>query len=65
MRDSESRIKTQAVAIYLFWLRTGLSQELIATHIDSISQLDVSRYCGIFSFNMCVILKSILQKQTR
>ncbi len=45
MRDSESRTKTLALAIYLFWLRTGLSQELIATHFDSISQLDVSRYC--------------------
>ena len=45
MRDSDKRSKLQALAVYLFWLKTGLSQEMIATHFDTITQIDVSRFC--------------------
>jgi hypothetical protein len=44
MRSSEIRSKPQALAVYLFWLRTGLNQIAIADHFG-IDQQDVSRYC--------------------
>jgi hypothetical protein len=45
MRSSEIRSKPQALAIYLFWLRTGLNQTAIADHFGFIEQQDFSRYC--------------------
>lgn len=45
MRNTEKRTKFQALAVYLFWLKTGLSQEIIATHFDINSQFEVSKYC--------------------
>lgn len=43
MRDSFNRTKTQALAIYLFWLKTGLDQTSIAAYFNIGEQLDVSR----------------------
>jgi hypothetical protein len=43
-KESIKRTKQQALFIYLFWLRHGLSMETIATLFD-ISFQDVSRYC--------------------
>ena len=37
-------IRTQALAVYLFWLKTGLSQDIIATHFDKIDRNDVKKF---------------------
>ena len=43
MRNSPSRTVIQALAIYLFWLKTGLDQNMVATHFDIDSQFEISR----------------------
>jgi predicted transcriptional regulator len=43
MRSSNQRTIFQALAVYLFWLKTGLDQMTI-TAIFGLSQQDVSRY---------------------
>jgi hypothetical protein len=45
LKNSTHRSKSQALAIYLYWLKTGLNQENIAS-IFGIDQRDVSRYCS-------------------
>jgi hypothetical protein len=45
MRSSNERSVCQALAVYLFWLKTGLDQKTISAHFDVIEQQDVSRYC--------------------
>lgn len=44
MRDTEQRSISQALAIYLFWLRTGLDQFNIAAIFNIRSQQVVSNY---------------------
>lgn len=41
--NSPIRSKTQALVIYLFWLKTGLDQRMVATHFELDSQFDISR----------------------
>ncbi|CAF0780028.1 unnamed protein product [Brachionus calyciflorus] len=45
MKDSNIRTKSQALAIYLFWLKTGLNQEAIKAHFRIENRTDISRYC--------------------
>jgi predicted transcriptional regulator len=47
MRNSDSRTKSQALAVYLFWLKTGAGQETIAAYFDSneLTQQKISHYC--------------------
>ena len=45
MKDSSIRTKSQALAIYLFWLKTGLNQEAIKAHFRIENRTDISRYC--------------------
>ncbi|CAF1079292.1 unnamed protein product, partial [Brachionus calyciflorus] len=44
MRNSNLRTKSQALIVYLFWLKTGLDQTTIGAHFD-LCQLEVSRIC--------------------
>ena len=44
MNDSEQRTKTQALAVYLYWLRTGQSQVHVA-RIFEIHRYQVRKYC--------------------
>lgn len=44
MRDTDQRTKHQALAIYMYWLKTGLDQMTIATLFGINSQQDISRY---------------------
>lgn len=44
MNDSSKRTKLQALAIYLFWLKTGLQQRAIASHFEIDSHFDIFRY---------------------
>ena len=44
MKDSSLRTKSQALAIYLFWLKTGLNQEAIRANFNINNRVDVSRY---------------------
>jgi hypothetical protein len=44
LKNSILRSKSQALAVYLYWLKTGLNQQNIAS-IFSLTQQDVSRYC--------------------
>lgn len=44
MRDTEKRTKHQALAVFMFWLKSGLDQTTIATLFELESQQDVSRY---------------------
>ncbi|CAF1094076.1 unnamed protein product [Brachionus calyciflorus] len=47
MKDSANRTKSQALAIYLFGLKTGMSQNIIAAYFDTdLSQQNVSNYCN-------------------
>jgi len=45
IKNSPQRTKFQALAVYLFWLKTGLSQEIVATHFDKIDRNEVKNYC--------------------
>lgn len=46
MHTSDSRTKSQALAIYLFWLKTGATQDIIASYFgQDLTQQDISRYC--------------------
>ena len=45
MKDSQIRTKSQALAIYLFWLKTGMSQNAIKAHFRLNDRIEVSRYC--------------------
>ena len=44
MRDTAERSKSQALAIYLFWMKTGCSQDIIATYFGLEGRRTVSRY---------------------
>ena len=44
MKDTKQRTKQQALFIYLFWLRNGLSMEKIG-YLFNLTFQDVSRYC--------------------
>jgi hypothetical protein len=44
MYDTDLRTRLQALAIYLFWLKTGLSQRQIASHFEVDSHFDIFRY---------------------
>ena len=46
MRDSKSRTKSQALAVYLFWLKTGLGQATIAAFFDNedLNQQNISHF---------------------
>ena len=41
--DTDKRSKSQALAIYLFWLKTGLPHRLIACHFEVVDHFDVNR----------------------
>ena len=45
LNDSSVRTKSQALSIYLFWLKTGLNQESIKAYFKLNNRVDVSRYC--------------------
>jgi hypothetical protein len=44
MRDSENRTKLQALAIYLFWPRTGLQQHMIAIFFNLENRFVIQKY---------------------
>ena len=46
MREREQRTRSQALAVFLFWLKTGIEQEVIASYFGIIDQQQVSRYCS-------------------
>ncbi|RMZ94921.1 hypothetical protein BpHYR1_041239, partial [Brachionus plicatilis] len=45
MKDSQVRTKSEALAIYLFCLKTGMTQRVIKAHFRLNERVDVSRYC--------------------
>ena len=45
LKSSPKRTKEQAMAVYLFWLKTGMSQELIACHFNLTNRFQVQKYC--------------------
>ena len=45
MRNTNERSLSQALAIYLYWLKTGLDQDSIANHFGTITRRQVSAYC--------------------
>ena len=46
MNMSSSRTISQSLAIYLFWLKTGCTQEIIAAYFgNDLIQQDISNYC--------------------
>ncbi|CAF1125504.1 unnamed protein product, partial [Brachionus calyciflorus] len=45
VKASQIRTKSQALAIYLFWLKTGMSQNAIKAHFRLNDRIEVSRYC--------------------
>ena len=45
MKNSEERTRSQALEVFLFWLKTVNRQEMIATHFSIISQQEESSYC--------------------
>ena len=44
LRNTSSRSKSQVLAIFLFWLKTGLDQYSVADYFDIDSHFEVSRY---------------------
>ena len=45
MRNSKERKVSQALAIYLYWLKTGLDQQSIACHFGTVTRRQVGHYC--------------------
>ena len=46
MNNTVFPTKSQALAVYLFWLKTSCTQDIIATYIGAnLSQRDISHYC--------------------
>ena len=45
MRDSINRTKSQALAVYLFWLKTGLDQQTIASYFNLENRISTSHKC--------------------
>lgn len=46
MRNSLNRTKSKALAIYLFWLKTGVSQKTISAYFDTdLTQQNISNIC--------------------
>ncbi|CAF1101911.1 unnamed protein product [Brachionus calyciflorus] len=45
MRDSINRTKSQALAVYLFWLKTGLDQQTIASYFNLENRISISHMC--------------------
>ena len=45
MRNREERSINQALAVYLFWLKTGLDQETLAAYFGIDDRRVVARYC--------------------
>ncbi len=43
--NSPERKREQALAIYLFWLKTGISQYVIASHFGLKERIKISHYC--------------------
>ena len=46
IKDSPVRTKDQSLAVYLFWLKTGLDQQTIATYFGNIDRFQVKNYCA-------------------
>ena len=46
IKNSDKRTKFQSLCVYLFWLKSGLNQQTIAS-IFNINQRDVSSYCEL------------------
>lgn len=46
IKDSPSRTKSQCIAIYLFWLKTGLDQATISSYFGQITRNKVKNYCS-------------------
>ena len=46
LNNSTNRTKAQALAVYLFWLKTGLSQEMIAKIFGINNRQMISNYCA-------------------
>ena len=42
MRETSNRSISQALVVYLYWLKTGSDQESIANHFGSVSRRQVS-----------------------
>ena len=45
IKKSSKRTKEQAIAIYLYWLKTGLSQKMIAIFFGFKSRLSIQKIC--------------------
>lgn len=45
MNDSPQRTKSQALAVYLYWLKSGHNQARVAAYFGNLKQTDVCRYC--------------------
>lgn len=46
MNNTKERTKSQALAIYLFWLKTGVTQDIISAYFDlKLTQREISHYC--------------------
>ena len=45
LRDSKLRSRDQVLAVYLFWLKTGMNQQVIMAYFGIDSQQEISRYC--------------------
>ena len=46
INNTASRSKRQALSVYLFWLKTGCTQDIIPSYFGAyLSQIDISRYC--------------------
>ena len=43
MRSTTTRTKIQALVVYLFWLKTGLDQAMVATHFEIESHFEISK----------------------
>ena len=59
MRNTDVRSISQALAIYLFWLRTGLDQQTIGS-IFNVDQVEVSRFCQQIRDGLADFVKSHL-----
>jgi hypothetical protein len=66
LRNSPCRTKAQALAVYLFWIRYGLSQELVGLFFGISSIQRVSDYIAqALVRELLPIMLTIIQKYVR
>lgn len=66
MKNTITRTKSQALAVYLFWLKSGITQDIIAAYFSQdLTQREISQYCEQVRSSFCDFVKENLGASCR